>query len=315
MPAIVQVARLPFVLTRGSAQVGASVGVALVASKATDGAELMRKADIALYAAKAAGRDGYRVFSSELDRRIHDRAALQADLRAALQRNEGLLLHYQIKVACNGAVTGVEALVRWHHPRHGPMPPASFVPLAEESGLIVPLGNWVFAQAVAFAQRWPQLHVAINVSPEQLLHPGFVAETLAVLRQSGVAAERLELEVTETALVADSATTTGQLDALRAAGLRIALDDFGTGYSSLKHLQQFGVDRLKIDRSFVRTLGDAAGSATIVRAVIQLGHAMPPASDGRRGGNRRPTPLPGGRGRGRTARLLLRATGGRIGPR
>jgi diguanylate cyclase (GGDEF)-like protein len=271
---IVQVARRPFMLARGSAQVGASVGVVLVASQACDGAELMRKADIALYAAKAAGRDGYRVFCSELDRRSHDRAALQADLLTALQRGEGLALHYQIKVACNGAVTGVEALVRWHHPRHGKLAPSSFVPLAEASGLIVPLGNWVFAQAVAFAQRWPQLHVAINVSPEQLVHPGFVADTLAVLRQSGVAAERLELEVTETALVADSNAATGPLAALRAAGLRIALDDFGTGYASLKHLQQFGVDRLKIDQSFVRTLGDAAGSATIVKAVIRLGHAM-----------------------------------------
>ena len=271
---IVQAGRSPFDLARGQVHVSASVGVAAAGGRESETGEVMRRADIALYAVKAAGCNGYRVFSGELDNAVRERAALEADLRVAVEGANGLSLHYQPKFDRDGALLGVEALLRWHHPRLGVIPPPRFICIAEETGLIRPLGAWVFREALAFAERWPQLNVAINVSPVQLRDPQFVADTLALLRTSPVPAERLELEVTETALMDEAHPATGRLACLRNAGLRIALDDFGTGYSSLRHLHRFTVDRVKIDQSFVRSLGESFESAAIVKAVISLGHAM-----------------------------------------
>ncbi len=280
--AIIEAARTPFLLgdgpTKVPVQVSASIGLAVGPARSCDAGELMRRADIALYAAKAGGRDGYRTFCAELDGASRDRARLQLDLEAALEASPGadgqLGLLYQLKVDADGRPRGVEALLRWQHPVRGPVPVSQFISVAEETGVIVRLGAWVLREALRFAARWPALDVAVNVSPVQLRHPRFVEDTLAALRMSGVPPGRVELEITETALMDDLDSINGKLATLRAAGLRIALDDFGTGCSSLRHLHRCSVDRVKIDQSFVAALGDTAEAAAIIRAVIELGHAM-----------------------------------------
>ena len=183
-------------------------------------------------------------------------------------------LAYQIKVGADDVVRGVEALLRWVHPIRGQVPTQDTIVLAEETGLIIQLGEWVLREALGFAARWPMLTVAINVSPVQLRHPGYVGGVLKLLQTAPVGQGRIELEITETALMDDVDGVAGKLATLRAAGLRIALDDFGTGFSSLRHLHCCAVDRVKIDGSFVNDLGRSEKAAAIVRAVIQLGHAM-----------------------------------------
>jgi diguanylate cyclase (GGDEF)-like protein len=271
---ITEVALLPFLLTGGEAHVSASVGVAFASAWALDASELMRRADIALYTVKAEGRNGFRIFSDSLDRLACDRAEIEADLRIALQQEGQLELHYQTKVDADGIVRGVEALLRWRHPTRGFIPPARLIPVAEETGLIIPLGEWVLREALQFATRWPQLNIAINVSPVQLRSPRFVQDTLKLCSRWQVSYGRLELEVTESALMDDVNIVNGKLAVLRSAGIRIALDDFGTGYSSLRHLHRCAVDRVKIDQSFVSGLDGSGEAAAIIRAVIQLGHAM-----------------------------------------
>ena len=271
---IIDVARAPFLLATGPAHVSASIGVALGPGGTSDASELMRRADIALYAAKAAGRDGYYVFCEELDRVSRDRIQLKADLETALGSDDQLRLVYQVKVGADDVARGVEALLRWDHPIRGLVSTQDAIVLAEETGLIVPLGTWVLREALGFAARWPMLTVAVNVSPVQLRHPDYVGGVLELLQASRVGPGRIELEITETALMDDIDGTAGKLASLRAAGLRIALDDFGTGFSSLRHLHRCAVDRVKIDRSFVEALGQSDEAAAIVRAVIQLGHAM-----------------------------------------
>ena len=264
----------PFDLKQGQAHVSASLGVALVTAESNEAGELMRRADISLYAAKAAGRSCTRVFGRELDMQIQEKAALEADLRAALNGTAGLSVNYQLKVDRQGVTSGVEALLRWRHPVHGPIAPPRFIAVAEETGLIVPLGAWVFREAVAFAARWPTLHVAINVSPIQLRHPELVTEMLHTLHECGVAADRIEIEVTETVFVNEAGPAMKNLRLLREAGVCVAIDDFGTGYSSMRQLQRFKVDRLKIDQSFISSLGQGTEPAAIVHAIISLGHAM-----------------------------------------
>lgn len=275
---IIEAARMPFLLTSGPTrvpvQVSASIGLAVGLAQSWDGSELMRQADIALYAAKAGGRDGYRIFCDELDRSSRDRARLRADLEAALASGGQLRLHYQAKVDAGGRPRSVEALLRWQHPIRGPVPVNQLISIAEETGVIVRLGAWVLREALEFAARWPTLDVAVNVSPVQLRHPHFVEDTLQALRASAVPPGQIELEITETSLMDDLDSINGKLATLRAAGLRIALDDFGTGCSSLRHLHRCSVDRVKIDQSFVAALGDTAEAAAIIRTVIELGHAM-----------------------------------------
>ena len=275
---IIEAARTPFLLTSGPTrvpvQVSASIGLAIGRAQSWDGGELMRRADIALYAAKACGRDGYRLFCEELDRSSSDRARLQADLETALELGGQLRLHYQCKVDAGGRPRGVEALLRWQHPARGRVPVNQLISIAEETGVIVRLGAWVLREALGFAARWPSLDIAVNVSPVQLRHPRFVEDTLQALRASAVPPGQIELEITETSLMDDLDSINGKLATLRAAGLRIALDDFGIGCSSLRHLHRCSVDRVKIDQSFVAALGDTAEAAAIVRAVIELGHAM-----------------------------------------
>ena len=271
---ITEVARSPFLLTSGPAHVSASVGMALAEERPVDASELMRKADIALYAVKAAGRDGYQLFTQALDQKALDRACMEADLRSALDHEGQLELHYQTRVEANNIVRGVEALLRWRHPTRGLVPPHQAIAVAEETGLIMPLGDWVMREALAFAARWPQLNVSINISPVQLHHANFITETLAAYGRSEIAYGHVELEVTETALMGDLTVVNRSLAALRAAGIRIALDDFGIGYSSLRHLHRCAVDRVKIDQSFVSGLDEGGEAAAIIKSVIQLGHAM-----------------------------------------
>jgi diguanylate cyclase (GGDEF)-like protein len=279
--AIVRAAQAPFDLAQGQAHISASVGVAMAAGVDHEGAgagggevELMRRADIALYAAKAAGRDRVRVFTPDLDEEVQKRTALESDLRAALQGAGGLALHYQVKTTPDGVPRGVEALLRWRHPQLGPIPPSRFIPVAEETGLIRPLGDWVVREAASFASRWPALSVAVNVSPLQLRDGAFVGRVLEAVQGAGVPAARIELEVTESVLVDEAGVAPATLARLREAGFRIALDDFGTGYSSMRQLQLFKVDRLKIDQSFIASLGSSHEAAAIVEAIVNLGHAM-----------------------------------------
>ena len=271
---VLHAARTPFPLPPRPAPDSASIGLAIGPNGTSDPSELMRRADVALYAAKAGGRDGYRVFRDELDQACRDRVQLRADLETALGAKDQLRLVYQVKVGADGVARGVEGLLRWHHPTRGLMSTQDTIVLAEETGLIVPLGTWVLQEALGFAGRWPMLTVAINVSPVQLRHPGYVGGVLERLQASPVGHGRIELEITETALMDDVDGIAGKLASLRAAGLRIALDDFGTGFSSLRHLHRCVVDRVKIDSSFVKALGQSEKAAAIVRAVIQLGHAM-----------------------------------------
>ncbi len=271
--AIVASARVPLRLADGVAHVSASLGATFIDGE-TCLDEALRRADVALYAVKARGRNGYRLFDRGLDASVRDDTRLAAELAAALDGTEGLQLHYQFKFGRDGRPSGVEALVRWQHPRLGLIAPGRFIGLAEETGLILPLGAWVLAEALAFARRWPKLGVAVNISPAQMRAPRFLADTLEAIRNAPIRPGQIELEITETALLEEVHDPAATIAALRAAGLRIALDDFGTGYSSLGHLCCFKIDRLKIDRSFVLGLADSPEAAAIIKAVIDLGHAV-----------------------------------------
>ena len=264
----------PFEVLGNQAFVGVSIGVVQAPAAGTDRVDLMRKADIALYGAKAEGRDCHRHFDVSMDATVKLRGTIEEDLRAALATGEGLALHYQPLVGVDGKMVGVEALLRWVHPEQGLLPPAQVIPIAEETGLILPLGEWVLREACAAANRWPELFVALNLSPVQFRTSGFAERVLEIVRDTGVRPEQLELEVTEGVLIDDDELVRAGLARLRAAGLKIALDDFGTGYSSLSYLRKFEVDKIKIDRSFVQHLGHTVDSAAIIHAVVTLGHAM-----------------------------------------
>ena len=255
--------------------IGASVGIAVGPDDGRTCHDLMRNADLALYQAKADGRGIYRLFEPKMDAEIQERRALESDLRNALAASE-FELHYQpvVDLASNH-ICGVEALIRWHHPKRGMVPPNMFIPMAEEIGLIIPLGEWVIRQACAVAARWPEdLRIAVNLSPAQFRSPGLVQVILNALATSGLAAERLELEITETVLLQDSEATLSTLYQLRELGVRIAMDDFGTGYSSLSYLQSFPFDKIKIDRSFVKDITQSTGSRNIVEAVAALAKGL-----------------------------------------
>jgi len=272
---ILEVVRDPFILYGSSAYIGVSIGVTIAPEAGLDRGDLLRKADIALYRAKGEGRDCYRVFTSAMDESVKLRGTIEEELRAVLATGEGLRVHYQPQVAASDwTVVGLEALVRWQHPTRGLIAPEHFVPVAEEAGLIGLLGEWVLREACHAARRWPNLFVAVNLSPMQIRLSGFAERVLAIIREGGADPRRIELEVTESVLLNDDEHVRDGLRQLRAAGVRIALDDFGTGYSSLSYLRRFEVDKIKIDRSFVQQLGHAADTAAIVTAVVTLGHAM-----------------------------------------
>ncbi|MDX7952934.1 EAL domain-containing protein [Lichenihabitans sp. Uapishka_5] len=255
--------------------VGASVGVALCPDDATDAVSLLRHADLALYRAKADGRGIARFFEPGMNARMQARQQLEADLRLALARRQFSLAFQPQYCLDAGSVSGFEALLRWTHPERGPISPADFIPLAEEIGLIVGIGEWVLRTACREAVGWPiPASIAVNVSPVQF-KTGKLAETVfSVLAQTGLAPGRLELEITEGALLDETNLVLKTLHAVRDIGVRVSMDDFGTGYSSLSYLRRFPFDKIKIDQSFVRGLGDGRDCEAIVRAVASLGASL-----------------------------------------
>jgi diguanylate cyclase (GGDEF)-like protein/PAS domain S-box-containing protein len=257
-----------------SLHVGLSIGVAVYPSDGGDATTLLANANAALYRAKAAGRGTIRFFEAHMDEHLRERRVLQHDLRAAIEHDE-LVLHYQPQARISGETIGFETLVRWHHPRRGMVPPGTFIPLAEESGMIMEMGEWILREACREAASWPKpLQIAVNLSPIQFRHGDLPSLVHAILLETGLAPQRLELEITEGVLINDFARTVSILRRLKLLGVSIAMDDFGTGYSSLSYLQSFPFDKIKIDRTFIANLTENHYSATIVRAVIGLGRGL-----------------------------------------
>ena len=254
--------------------IGTSVGIAIGPADGASPDQLLRNADLALYRAKGDGRGTYCFFAPEMDAQMQARRGMEYDLRRALVDGE-FELHYQPAVNLgDNTVSGFEALIRWRHPHKGMIAPGKFIPVAEENGFIISIGEWALRQACAAAAKWPDhTKIAVNLSPVQFRSAGLVQTVMSALAASRLAPQRLELEITETTLMQENETTLGMLFQLRALGVRIALDDFGTGYSSLSHLQSFPFDRIKIDRSFIKDI-DGAGSLNIVRAVTALAKGL-----------------------------------------
>ncbi len=266
--------------TQGAVHHGStSIGLCLFGAEGASGKELLKRADLAMYQAKAAGRNRLCVFDPQMQTGMAERAALTAALREAVDHRQ-LALHLQPQVDARGLPVGAEALLRWQHPTLGAVAPARFIPLAESSGLIVPIGQWVLRQACAQLRQWQaceelrHLELAVNVSPRQFQQPDFVAQLLALLDDSGIDATRLVLELTESLVVEDVQDTVDKMRQLHRRGVRFALDDFGTGYSSLALLRQLPLHQIKIDRSFVRDVTHDSGSATIVRTIALLARSL-----------------------------------------
>ncbi len=255
-------------------EIGLSIGGAVYPADGTDAKTLMVNADAALYRAKAEARGSVLFFEAEMGIQLSERLSLQGDLRSAVAHQE-LFLHYQPQVRMTGETIGFEALVRWQCPKRGMISPATFIPIAEESGLIIPLGEWVLREACREAASWPQpLTIAVNVSPIQFHHGDLPSLVHSVLLETGLVPSRLELEITEGVLINDFSRAVSILRRLKSLGVQIALDDFGTGYSSLSYLHSFAFDRIKIDRAFIGDLEHNRHSMAIVRAVIGLGHSL-----------------------------------------
>jgi diguanylate cyclase (GGDEF)-like protein/PAS domain S-box-containing protein len=255
-------------------RVGLTIGVGIYPQDGNDVTTLVANADAALFRAKAEARGSIRFFEVSMDKQLREKRALQQDLRTAIMRDE-LALYYQPQAHINGEITGFEALARWHHPRHGLVPPSTFIPLAEESGIIVALGEWILRTACREAASWPRpLHIAINLSPVQFQHGDLPRLVHEVLLETGLSPARLELEITEGVLIGDFSRAVAILRRLKNLGVHIAMDDFGTGYSSLSYLQSFPFDKIKIDQSFIANLGHSQQAATIIRAVIALGRGL-----------------------------------------
>jgi diguanylate cyclase (GGDEF)-like protein/PAS domain S-box-containing protein len=259
--------------------INVSIGVSTYPGDGQDAESLMNTADSALYDAKEHGRNNYQFFRPDMHARVVERQSLEGNLRVALGRNE-FLLHYQPKISLEtGEITGVEALIRWMHPDRGLVPPLQFVPIAEECGLIVPIGQWVLLEACKQARAWRDsglrpVPVAVNVSAVEFLARDFLSGVRAVLIATGVEPRNVELELTESVLMQDAESTVDTLHALKAMGVRLTVDDFGTGYSSFSYLRRFPLDALKIDRSFVHEVTANSDDATIVSAIISIGKSL-----------------------------------------
>ncbi len=264
----------PFVIFGSEAFVGVSIGIATAEGGEVDAHELTRKADIALYEAKAGGRNRAVVFEESMNEFLQNRKTIEADLRDALRRPGQLAVAFQPLYNRGGQPIGAEALVRWTHPRLGNVSPALFVPVAETTDLIGPLGEFVLRAACSMGAKWPGRTFAVNISPAQLRDPGFPSRVFAILAETGMRNEDLELEITEGILLEETSDATEALRLFRSAGIKIALDDFGTGYSSLNYLKRYPVDRIKIDRSFVSQLAPGSVSIAIVQAMVTLAHAL-----------------------------------------
>jgi predicted signal transduction protein with EAL and GGDEF domain len=255
-------------------QIGLSMGIAIYPTHGSDAKSLMNNADAALYRAKGEGRGSVRFFEPEMGHRLRERRSLQDDLRLAVDRGE-LFLNFQPQVKMTGQTIGFEALVRWQCPKRGAVAPGEFIPVAEESGVIIPLGEWVLRESCREAASWPiGLQIAVNISPMQFRSGDFPNLVHAILMETGLAASRLELEITEGVLIDDFSRAVSILRRLKSLGVKIALDDFGTGYSSLSYLHSFPFDKIKIDRTFIENVQQSRHSTAIVRAVIGLGRSL-----------------------------------------
>ncbi|WP_313536238.1 sensor domain-containing phosphodiesterase [Sphingomonas sp.] len=264
----------PLVGPAGAVTLGVSIGCAW-SEPGLSADELHRRAEFALYEAKRQPANAFRLYDAALAGEVHARRTLEVDLRTAIAAGDQLDVHYQPVIDAGGhRVVGVEALVRWDHPQQGMIPPLRFIPIAEASGLIVPLGEWVLDRAVAMMVRFPALSLAVNLSPIQLRSPDIAGRILAILARHGMDPRQLQLEVTESTMLAVDAGVELALIRLRETGVQLVLDDFGTGYSSLSHLHKLAIDRVKIDQSFVRELGSSQDARAIIQAVLGIGQSL-----------------------------------------
>jgi diguanylate cyclase (GGDEF)-like protein len=272
---LIEIVNMPCEADGHQLQVGASIGIAIACEGKLEPDQLLKSADLAMYRAKADGRGTYRFFEPDMDERAQARRALEVELRNAVTHNS-FVLHYQPLVdLTKNRVSAVEALLRWPRPNGGAIPPSIFIPVAEELGLIVPLGAWVLRRACADAVNWPDhVTVCVNLSSVQFKNGALLRTVLDALAESGLPARRLELEITESVLLDKSDVNLAVLNKLREHGVRVALDDFGTGYSSLSYLRLFHFDKIKVDQSFIRDLGGENNSHSIVRAVADIGSSF-----------------------------------------
>jgi diguanylate cyclase (GGDEF)-like protein/PAS domain S-box-containing protein len=272
---LIEAVGAPYDLDGHQVIVGASVGIAVAPTDGEKPDILMKSADLALYRAKADGGGAFRFFEAEMDARMQARHALELDLRKAIVNGEFELYYQPIVDVKTERITSCEALLRWHHPERGMVAPVEFIPVAESTGLIVPLGEWVLRQACDQAARWPDhVTVAVNLSPVQFKSRNLLPTVVNALATSGLPASRLELEITELVLLQDNEGAFEVLRQLRGLGIRIAMDDFGTGYSSLGYLRSFPFDKIKIDQSFIHDLSIKGGSIAIIRAVVGLSSSL-----------------------------------------
>ena len=265
----------PFDLAGHQIVIGASIGIAIAPMDGIDADQLLKNGDMALYRAKAEGRGTSRFFELEMDMRMQARRALELDMRKAFMHGEFELYYQPVINVRTNEITTCEALLRWHHPARGMVPPSEFIPLAEDIGLIVPIGEWVLRTACSDAMSWPSdIRVAVNLSPVQFKSKRLLESVITALSVSKLSPDRLELEITEGVLLVEHETTLAVLHQLRAYGVRIAMDDFGTGYSSLSYLRSFPFDKIKIDRSFIRNISSDQSSLAIIRAVTGLSASL-----------------------------------------
>jgi diguanylate cyclase len=264
----------PYAINKQTIVIGASIGIALIDSNCGSSADVMRYADMALYRAKNEGRNRACIYDSIMDADLAHRKLIEIDLRGAIEGDHLHLLYQPLVNASGEALVGVEALCRWPHPQRGEIPPSEFIPIAEHSGLIIELGEWVLRRACLDAKAWPGLSVAVNVSPLQFRRTDFVAMVERILKETQFDPSRLELEITESTFIGNVDGAEAAMRRLKSFGVRLALDDFGTGYSSLQYLRRFPFDKLKIDRSFVHSIEKAADAAAIVHAVVSLGRGL-----------------------------------------
>ncbi len=272
---IVEEMRQPFLVDGELVYTTGSVGVAIAPKHGSDVVVLQKNADLALYAAKAEGRGTHRVFESQMDEQLASRHVLERDMRDALAGEQFKLLYQPVVELSSGRTAGFEALMRWTHPERGPVPPSTFIPIAEDAGLITEIGRWVLQQACAEAARWPaDIKIAVNLSAAQFTRSDIVEDVRTALSRAGLRPERLVVEITESLLLTENVATINKLHRLKALGINIAMDDFGTGYSSLSYLRKYPFDCIKIDRCFVNTVSDGAQSIAIIKTIVQLADAL-----------------------------------------
>ncbi|MFN3457128.1 MAG: putative bifunctional diguanylate cyclase/phosphodiesterase [Novosphingobium sp.] len=271
---LMAIAREPFVISGNSLEVSFSCGISWGPEQSEDPGELLRRADIALYRAKQRGRARYRRFTRDMDASVKLRLEMEMELRRAIVRDELTLAYQPVVNAADGAVLGFEALLRWHHPERGPIRPGLFVPVAEQAGLMLSLGNWVLRRVFTECQDWADCEISVNLSPLQIMAGDFLQTMDALVRETGADPRRFILEVTEGVMLDRSDHVVDVLKGLKYRGFRIALDDFGIGYSSLSYLRSFQFDRIKIDRSFVQNIEADLDAHSILRAIVSLGHTL-----------------------------------------